>query len=255
MKKMLLLVAGIATSGFSSFAQDGLFGTEKLPARKGFIINANGALDFPAADMADRFGTSYRVGGAILYKTTSNWLFGPKIDFISGSTIREDSLIVNLRDENGYLLDQDGSRKNIKTFERGYMIGVQAGKIINTSKTNSDNGVLISTSFGFMQHKINLFDRDKSIPQIRGDYRKGYDRLTNGLYIGQYVGYNHFAKDGLVNFHIGMEVNAGFTKGRRDYLYDVMRTDDKSRVDILFGIRGGWYIPIFKRKSEEIYFE
>jgi hypothetical protein len=111
------------------------------------------------------------------------------------------------------------------------------------------------TGAGFMQHKINIFDQDKTIPQLRGDYRKGYDRLTNGWYLEQFVGYNMFDKSGLLNFHIGLDFVAGFTKGRRDFLYDVMRKDDASRIDLLFGLRGGWYIPIFKHKSEEIYFE
>ena len=113
----------------------------------------------------------------------------------------------------------------------------------------------MQTGIGFVQHKINIYERDNAIPQVRGDYKKGYDRLTNGLYIEQYAGYNHFSDNGLVNFHIGLNIMAGFTQGRREYLFDVMRKDDKSRVDILFGIRGGWYIPIFKRKSEDYYFE
>jgi hypothetical protein len=245
----------LAVSTFSSFAQDGLFNEEKTPARKGFIINVNGGVDFPAADMAKRFGTNYRIGGAVLYKTASNWMFGPKFDFIFGNRITEDSLLINLTDDDGSILNQDGQRIGISTFERGYMVGIQAGKIFNLSKVNSDNGLLITTTAGFMQHKVNIFDKDKSIPQLRRDYRKGYDRLTNGLFVEQYAGYNYFSKNGFLNFHIGLNIVAGFTQGRRDYLYDVMRPDNASRLDILFGIRGGWYIPIFKKKSEEIFFE
>jgi hypothetical protein len=64
-----------------------------------------------------------------------------------------------------------------------------------------------------------------------------------------------FDKNGLLNFHIGLDVMAAFTNGRRDYLFDVRRKDDAARLDLLFGIRGGMYIPIFKKKSEEIYFD
>ena len=42
--------------------KDKLFGTAAAPESKsGFIINANGDFDIPAADMAKRFGDSYRV--------------------------------------------------------------------------------------------------------------------------------------------------------------------------------------------------
>ncbi|MCD6063992.1 MAG: hypothetical protein K0R82_1903 [Flavipsychrobacter sp.] len=253
--KRICLFLSLALSAFSSVAQDELFGTEKSTSRKGFIINVNAGVDFPAADMADRFGTSYRLGGAVLYKTRSNWMFGPKIDFILGNQITDDSLLINLTQADGSILNQDGQLVGVGTFERGYLIGIQGSKIMNLSKTNADNGLLITTTVGFMQHKINLFDKQKTIPQLRGDYRKGYDRLTNGMFVEQYLGYNYFSKDGFINFHIGLNVTAGFTQGRRDYLYDVMRPDNASRLDILFGIRGGWYFPIFKRKSEEIFFE
>jgi hypothetical protein len=64
-----------------------------------------------------------------------------------------------------------------------------------------------------------------------------------------------FDKNGLLNFHIGLNFMAAFTQGRRDYLYDVRRTDASSRVDLLFGIRGGLYITVFGKKSEEVFFE
>lgn len=239
-----------------SFAQDDLFGTaEKLPSRRGFIIGVNGNFDMPAADMAKRFGASYRVGPSLLYKTASNWMFGAKTDFMLGNRINDDSLLINLADEYGQILNQSGTRTPVRITELGYIIGLQAGRIFNMSKRSSDNGILLLTTAGFMQHKINIFDKNNSIPSIKGDYRKGYDRLTNGLVLEQFVGYTYFADDGLLNFHIGVDIAAGFTKGRRDYLYDVMRTDDNARLDILFGVRGGIYIPIFNRKSEEFYFE
>jgi hypothetical protein len=256
MKKASLLIIGLIIIAISAHAQDDLFGNlSKKPSRKGFVIAVNGNFDMPAADMADRFGISYRVGLSVFYKTESNWLFGTKVDFMLGNRITEDSLMINLRDDYGYVLNQSGAGTVVKITELGYIVGLQAGKIFNLSKNSSDNGIMILTTVGFIQHKINIFDRDNSIPQLRNDYRKGYDRLTNGLLLEQYVGYNYFANNGLINFHIGLDIAAGFTKGRRDYLYDVMRADDKSRLDILFGIRGGWYIPIFKRKSEEFYFE
>ncbi|RYE25594.1 MAG: hypothetical protein EOP51_03605 [Sphingobacteriales bacterium] len=255
MKKLLVFALVLSAGIQSASAQSSLFGETKHPARSGFVFSVNGALDMPGADMAKRFGSSYKLGGAIWYKTTSNWMFGPKIDFIIGSKIKEDSLLQNIQTFDGFLVNQSGLIVDVGKFERGYMIGLQASKIINISKTNGDNGILITTSAGFMQHKINLYDQDKSILQIKGDYRKGYDRLTNGTFVEQYIGYNHMGSKGFLNFHIGLDLTAGFTKGRRDYLYDVMRPGTDSRVDLLFGIRGGWYIPIFKRKSEEIFFD
>lgn len=252
---LVLLVTTILSTPIISKAQADLFGEEKTPQRKGFIIAVNGNFDIPGADMAKRFGLSYRIGPAILYKTKSNWMFGAKGDFILGGKIKEDSLMYNIRDNDGSFLNNSGQRVGVGIFERGYAVGLEVGKIISIRKSDPNTGILVMTGAGFVQHKINIFDKDKTIPQLLGDYRKGYDRLTNGWYLEQFVGYNHFDKNGFFNFHIGADVLAGFTKSRRDFQYDLMRRDDKSRVDLLFGLRGGIYIPIFKKKSEETFYE
>lgn len=255
MRKSLFALLVSLCSIHIAHAQADIFGTEKAPVRKGFIIGVNGDLDFPGADMAKRFGASYRLGPSILYKTEKNWVFGVKCDWIFGNKIKEDSLMWNIRDRDGYFITNQGDRQGVGLFERGYAIGVQAGRIYPLSKSNTNNGVLVMTGVGFIQHKINIFDRDKVVAQVSGEYKKGYDRLTNGIYVEQFVGYNHLDKNGFFNFHIGLDILAGFTKSRRDYQYDLMRSDNKSRVDLLFGLRGGWYLPLFKRKSEEIFFE
>lgn len=242
-------------SGQYSFAQDDLFESTKLPARKGFLLGVNGNFDMSAGDMSKRFGNSYRIGPSFHYKTKSNWIFGVKFDFINGDRIREDSLFYGILDADRTLINQDGQRLSVNRYQRGYMTGIEVGHIFNISKSVSDNGIMVMTGIGFMQHKILIQDKSESILSLRGPYRKGYDRLVNGLYIEQYIGYLFLSNNALINFHIGLDAAFGFTQGRRDFLYDVRRPGTDKRVDILFGIRGGWYLPMFKRKSEEFFFE
>ena len=262
--RKFLFAALLSLSVLPALAQDEIFGpTAKDKPRHGFIFNGNADFDIPAADMAKRFGVSYRLGPAVTYKTASNWVFGVKMDFIAGNLIKQDSFMINVRDKyntnfNGKVLefiDINGYRSGVPVYERGYMVGVQVGRIINFNKYHPDDGLMLLSSVGFMQHKIDIYDRDKSVAQILGPYLKGYDRLTNGLYVEQYAGYTYFAKNGLLNFNLGVDCSVGFTQGRRDYLFDVMRPDTKKRTDILFGLRGGWMIPVFRKKVEEISFE
>jgi len=260
-----LFVVVFLLLGLCAFAQkdDVLFGPKEAPkARKGFILNGNGQFDIPAGDMAKRFGDSYRVGPALLYKTSSNWIFGAKFDFINGGTVKQDSLMINIRDRySGYnthlyeFINGSGERVGIPVYERGYAVGLELGRIINFSKNHPDDGLMVMGTAGFIQHRIDIFDRDKTVQQIRGAYLKGYDRLTNGGFAEGYVGYTHFSKNVLINYTIGFDGLFGFTQGRRDYLFDVMHADTEKRLDILYGIRGGWFIPIFKRKSEDLLFE
>lgn len=245
----------MAAAAQDAGAQADLFGTTKVPSRTGFIIGVNGTFDVPGADMATRFGLSYRLGPSLLFKTKDNWMFGAKCDWIFGNKIKEPGLMSNIVDTEGYFITNQGSRQAVEVLERGWAVGLMAGKLFAISKANTNSGILVLTGVGFLQHKINIYDADKIVDQLGGDYRKGYDRLTNGIYLEQFAGYNHFDKNGYFNFHIGFNVMAGFTKGRRDYLYDVRRPDNESRLDLLYGIRGGWYIPLFRKKSEEVYFE
>ena len=262
--KKYVLASLLSFLFISAHAQDEIFGpVVNVKSRKGFILTGNGSVDLPAGDMAKRFGLSYRLGPAVMYKTESNWIFGAKFDFITGNKIKEDSLMINIRDKynsnfNGKVLefiDISGNRVGVPIYERGYMVGLQAGKIISFSKSHPDDGLMLLTSVGFMQHKINIYDKDKSVSQILGPYLKGYDRLTNGAFVEEFVGYTYFAKNGLLNFNLGVDVAVGFTQDRRDYLFDVMRTDNNARKDILIGLRGGWMIPIFRKKVEDISFE
>lgn len=252
--KKLLLAASVFFC-LQSSAQDDLFNLEKPPARNGVVFGFNGGFDIPGGDMAERFGASYRVGAQVFYKTKSNWLFGIKYDYLFGGKIKEDSLMYNIRDKYGSFINNEGRRTGVRLDERAYMVGLQAGKIFNVVKHNSDNGIMVLTTLGFMEHKIFIRDREQTITQLSGSKKKGYDRLTNGLLLEQYVGYVHFSNNNLFNFHVGLNLSAGFTQGRRDFLYDVMRTDNAKRLDLLFGIKAGLYIPVFKKKSEDYYFE
>lgn len=210
--------------------------------------------DLPMADMAKRFGSSYRIGFGLKRKTASNWIWGIKGEFIIGNKIKEDSLLFNVKTKQGGVISQQGDLLNVGVFERGYMLGLQVGKVFPFLQINKNSGPLMLASVGFIQHKIKLFDKDLSFPQLREDYKKGYDRLTNGLYFQDFIGYQYFAKNKLINFYAGFDFVWGMTNGRRTYQFDIARADTQSRNDLLLGFKFGWVLPIYKKNVEEIYY-
>jgi hypothetical protein len=263
-RKLLTIVCLLCVARAGAQDKEKLFGTKETKQPKhGLLIKLMGDGDLPAADMAKRFGTSFRIGPAIEYKTKSNWLFGVKADFIFGNVIREDSLMINIKDQYGNngnknvyeFINGNGQRIGVPVYERGYMIGLEAGRIFSFSEGHPDDGLTTISTVGFMQHKINIFNSDKDVPELQGSYLKGYDRLTNGIFVEEFLGYTHIDRKQLLNYTIGFDGAFGFTQGRRDYLYDVMRPDNKKRLDILYGIRAGWFFPIMKKKSEDLSFE
>jgi hypothetical protein len=227
---------------------------EKPTANRIWNVVVKGAYDVPSADMAARFGNSFKIGGSIKLKTATNWLLGGGVSFIVGGKVKEPGLLENIKTSAGDIINLYGSPLNLGIFQRGYAIDVHLGKILPYFSPNPNSGLTVETGLGFMQHKINLFDRDNNIPQVKGDYKKGYDRLTNGLFVRQFVGYTFYSKNRLINFSLGLESTFGFTQGRRDYWYDVAQAGNDKRLDILTGIVGCWHIPLYKKITEETYY-
>lgn len=225
----------------------------KVLGNKIWCLDVLAGVDFPMADMAKRFGTSYRIGVGIKHKTENNWIFGAKFEFIVGNKMKEDSLLYNMKNASG-ITNINGEVINVGMFERGYMTGVTIGKIFPFAQANPNSGPMMLASLGFIQYKINFFDRDNSFPQLRDEYKKGYDRLTNGIYIEDFIGYCLHSKNKLVNVYAGLNFAWGFTKVRRDYIFDLARTDNANRNDILVGFKLGWVVPIYKKKSEDTYY-
>jgi hypothetical protein len=89
---------------------------------------------------------------------------------------------------------------------------------------------------------------------LDNNYKKGYDRLTNGLGLLGSVGYRFFGNKRLVNFYLALDMSANFTAERRDYNFDLLGKNDQQRTDILTGFRAGWTLPLYPSAPEKKYF-
>jgi hypothetical protein len=94
----------------------------------------------------------------------------------------------------------------------------------------------------------------ETAPQITGDYAKGYDRLTAGFNLNQFIGYYFMSKSRVLNFYAGFEFYQAFTKSRRDYIFDLMQKDESNHFDLFYGIKVGWMIPIYNRAPDKYYY-
>ncbi len=233
---------------------------DKEEATRIWNIEFKLAYDVPFADMAVRFGNSFRIGAGIKLKTKSNWTFGAENMFIVGGAVKEPGLMQNLLTNNQGIINLFGEELTPGIFQRGYIIGVQAGKVLPYLNMNPNSGLTAQTGIGFMQYKINLFDEDNNLsplltdPNTGLDYKKGYDRLTNGIYLKQFLGYTHYSANKRINFVTGFDFIYAFNQGRRDYLFDVQKPGNEKRTDILIGYNFTWVIPIYKKNTEETYF-
>lgn len=211
------------------------------------------AVQVPGGDMAERFGINSNTGGSFIVKTRSNWLLGIEGFFLFGSNIKEDGILDCIRTSNGQIINKYGEYANYILSERGFFLGVTAGKIIPVFSPNPNSGIIITLSGGLLQHKIRIDNDGNNAPQILDDYKKGYDRLTNGFCFKEFIGYIYFGNKRTLNFYTGFEFYQGFTKNRRNYNFDTMERDDRNRADLLYSFRIGWIIPLYKRSPDRYY--
>lgn len=217
------------------------------------LIQVDFGWGLPAFDMADRFGAHLTVGGGYQYKTNDNWLWGLNGGYFYGAKVKEDSIIDNIRTDAGYVIGSDGFLYDPILWESGFYGQVQVGKITDIWSINPNSGLAFMGGLGLLQHQIWIYIDETIVPQLNPDYRKGYDRLSNGLMLSQYVGYYMFSSKYFVNFRGGIEVMEAFTQNRRSWNYDTQMQETDTRFDMLVTLKLSWNLPIYKTPRTKFY--
>jgi hypothetical protein len=217
-------------------------------------VSISYAFHMPGADMVDRFGNSHNIGLGFHIKSKTNWYYGIQGSYEFGTRVIEPGLLSNLTIEGGYIMDNQGQLSKISIQQRGFMLALDGGYLFDFIGPNKNSGLLTYFGCGFMQHKIRIEHQENEIPQLEGEYLKGYDRLANGLATHQFIGYYHMSNNRLINFYVGIEAWQGFTQGRRPIYFDTKADGTGTRRDALAGIRAGWTLHLYKRMSNGYYY-
>ncbi len=208
--------------------------------------------DLSAGDLVKRFGNSSAVTFNLDFKTKKYWVFGINGSYIFGKDVKE-SLFDSIATPSGAIIDANGAFADVRLFERGFTASASVGRMFAFKKPNPNSGIVLSVGAGFMQHKIRIETIGNTAPQLSKQYKKGYDRLSNGFLLSENLGYLYLSDNRLVNIYIGFECMQGFTQSRRSYDYDLMKQDTEKRLDILYGGKLVWVLPLYKRAPQEFY--
>jgi len=248
--KKLLLVFSLIISGTVLRAQ----GSVKDSAFRIMMVGVHISGQIPQADMAKRYGANLGAGGSYTWKTKKNMLFGVEGTYFFGRNIKEDPLAGLRIPETGQLVDNEGYPADLRLTERGWNIYANVGYLFSKLGHNPNSGVFFTVGGGWMQHKIKFYDPNKKVAAVNGDLKKGYDRLTGGFALSQYIGYQYLSNNRLANFNFGFEFYEGFTKSMRGYNYDTGMADTKQRFDVMIGFRFAWTLPLYKRLKDVYYY-
>jgi len=232
-------------------AQSRVLGKDTLSA---VLLGIEAGVHVPAVDLAKRYGLITSVGGSFTYKTKKNWLMGISGQHLYTNRLAEANLISNLSTSDGLLIGTSGLPADVFFSLAGWQATANIGKLIPLHQKRPNSGLLITLGGGYFQHKINIADRGQSVPQLTGDYAQGYDRLTRGGAISQFIGYLHLGKRKRINYYVGASFTQGFTKGIRSLHFDTLVNDsDYLRKDLMFGLRFGWVLPLYTASSGAYY--
>jgi hypothetical protein len=213
------------------------------------------ALQWPGGDLKKRYGFSTSIGPGFMMKSENNWVFAVETGFIFGSIIRnEEQILKNISTSDGWVIDANGTYATIHLYERGFTAMAGLGKIIKGMGPNSNSGIMLMGKAGYLQHKIRIENTDNAAPQIAGDYKKGYDKLSDGPAISEFLGYMYLGNNRLVSFFGGLNCTQAWTTSRRIYDFNAMKKDDIRHFDMLIEFRGGWIIPLYKRSPKQYYY-
>ncbi len=219
----------------------------------GFIIGFSYGYDIPAGDMVKLYGNNFKIDiTPTYYFKGSNIAIGLDLSYLFNGEVKQNTFL-NLLAFDNHIIGVDGSFANIQTSARGMIAGALVSKIIPFN-INLRSGIKIEAGTYMFRHWTN-FKIIGEIPQLKSDYLKGYDRLTGGFALKEFIGYQHLEEGSKINFYAGFELYQAFTKNLRGFNYDTAQIDNTRKHDYLFGVKIGWILPLYIDKNpEEIYY-
>ena len=218
-----------------------------------FNLSAEYGYFTPGNDLKNKYGNNSTIGGSAIYKTSNNLLISFNGFYLFSDKVKnKNSILEIINNDKGDLIDGNGEIAEIRYFERGMGFYLKIGKIFPIWQINKNSGPTISIGPGFFQHKTRIDNPENLAPQIVGDYKKGYDRLSNGVSCNQFIGYTIFSDNRIFNCFFGIEFVQAWTQNRR-YDYNLMKKDNTKMFDTMWGVKAGWIIHFRRRVSGNIY--
>lgn len=212
--------------------------------QRAVLLRFNYTYTIPQADFEKRFTFFAQLGGGVGMKLENGWDFRLEGHFLFSRFVAETNIFDSIRGSDGFIIDKNGFKFEPQISMRGFSFSGNVGKLFPLGR-NQNSGLFVSLGVGFIQHRLHFQNGNTLAPQTSGDLLDGYDRLTNGHYFNEFIGYQHMSANKLRNFFIGLEFAQGRTQYARNWNNDLMAPDDRVRADNYWGIKVGWILPIY----------
>jgi hypothetical protein len=221
---------------------------------RGLLFNFNLGYNVPAGDVGELYSPHMSFGFDMFYKTKSNWLLGGGLDYMFGANVKNpEKLLVDFITEDGKIIGTNGDYTNVKPLMRSWLFQAKVGKIFPIIGPNPNSGLLVQLGAGYLQHRTQL-DHFNSVLQLNEPYDKGYDQLHTGFALNEYIAFFHAGNSRTVNFQLGFNFTQGFTQNVREYNYHTRSYDLENKLDLFFGIKASWFLPIYDKNAQKFFY-
>ena len=209
---------------------------------------------FPIGNLAERYGDNSSIGCFVFTEKKNNLFFGVQGNYIFGNNVKDSMLFNNINTLTGAIIGADGRYININLMQRGFDIHLMMGYALHPNISDL-SGFYFSGGIGFLQHKIFIDTKNQNIPQLNEEYKKGYDRLSNGISTKWEAIYKYYSPNEKFQMYSGISITLAYTKNRRPYLFDqIQYTPNDMNLDKLIGVSFGIIIPIQRRNEEKFHY-
>lgn len=260
MKRIKLLLIVLSLLPWTVFGQTIKPGKDYVDSAVTLVwTEVNMSFQVPVGGLHELFKVNGSVGTGFTVKTASNWTFGIRGNYCFGAAMRDNSVLDNLRDHNGFIYNADGSNnKNDldKEIEGRYWYAAAGfGKVFALDRWKN-SGIWVYADFGIAQHKVYMGSQvADNVPMLHGNYKKAYDRRSTGFTMSQSIGYLFIRRIRVASFYVGLEFHEMWTKPDRNYIIGVGSTEGmKYKFSGLFGIKAAWLIPLYEKKKVETFY-
>jgi two-component sensor histidine kinase len=232
-------------------------------------VHTHYALYLPGGDLRNRFGASSLIGLEIHRQAfvspakspsatpTRNrgWIWSMRLGHLFGGQVLETNLFGSVATPSGDLINANGVFEDYRLRQFGWLAEGRAGRLILPLGPKG-SGIRLDLGLGVLQHKIWIETPNNNTPQMSSTYKKGYDRLCEGMSLSQALTYQYLAPNKRINFQIGLDLVQAFTRERRTVRYDSGFPVHYPRKDFLKGLRVAWILPVYERSEKsQLYFD
>jgi hypothetical protein len=207
------------------------------------------AYQIPGGDLDERFNDHSSITFDFTTKFGNRLLLGVGGDFQFGGGVNEVNLLDSISTSEGQIIDGTGRFADIRIFQRGFRVYGNIGYLLGGPGPNPNSGFYAMGRVGFWQHQIRIENPGDLAPQLNATYAQYYDRLTNGLFFSESLGYQYLANNGYFNAFAAFEFTQGLTSGRREWQMDLRAPYDESRLDMTLGFRIGFALALYPKSN------